>query len=170
MSINIQVRGTITAIEQPSSLSCWATVGTMMKCWRDKRSMTIRTAMAEVGQPYLNYFTNNRVLPWSEHDEFGTAMGLTIAGPQCYSVHALVSLISLANSPMFTVIAPGLQAGTTHIVMLTGLSGDGSPGGTNVHFVDPAGGRRRTSSFSSFTAEYEGSAIRPGLTAHIMHY
>ncbi|MEL7000464.1 MAG: papain-like cysteine protease family protein, partial [Pseudomonadota bacterium] len=70
MSFNYHVRGTVPAISQPSSLSCWATVGTMMLSWKEQMSMTIGAAMERVGQPYANYFTNNRVLPWAERDDF----------------------------------------------------------------------------------------------------
>ncbi|MEL7468323.1 MAG: papain-like cysteine protease family protein [Pseudomonadota bacterium] len=170
MSFNYHVRGIVPAISQPSSLSCWETVGTMMLSWKEQMSMTIGAAMDRVGQPYTNYFTNNRVLPWAERDDFGRALGLKIDGPQCYTVDGLLTLLSTTASPLFTGIAPGGGNGTTHIVAITGLSGDGSLDGTTVHFNDPAGGRRRQSTFRAFTHEYESGANRPGLTAYVMHY
>lgn len=82
-NFNYTVPGIVPAIAQPSSLSCWATVSKMMFSWRDNQSMSIRTAMQKVGEPYLSYFINNRVLPWVEHDAFATAAGMTLEAPMC---------------------------------------------------------------------------------------
>lgn len=171
MSFDVHVRGAIDVIAQPSSLSCWATVGTMMLSWKDQRCYSIGAAMDRVGDPYGRYFRENLVLPWSERDDFGRALGLSIDGPKCYTVHGLLNLLSTTGSPLFFGLAPGGRSqGTTHIVLITGMSGDGSPDGTTVHYVDPAGGRRRTSTFRDIMTEYEAGANRPGLEAYVMHF
>lgn len=164
------VPGIVPAIAQPSGLSCWATVATMLMSWRAQQSFTIKTAMTQVGEPYLSYFTRNRVLPWREHDSFATAAGMKLEAPMCYTVEGLKNLLIRSRSPLFIVIAPAGSNWTTHIVALTGMSGDGSINGTKIRFNDPAGGVRRLLTFQQFVQRYEGAAGRPGLNAQIMHY
>lgn len=170
MSFDYSVPGVVPAIAQPSTLACWATVATMLISWRNGSSPTIQEAMDGVGEPYRSYFKNNRVLPWSEHDSFATAAGMTLEGPMCYSVDGLFHLLHQAAAPLFTVIAPAGSTWTTHIVAITGMFGDGTVSGTSIRFNDPNGGQRRVLTFDQFVSEYEGAATRPGLNVQIMHY
>lgn len=170
-NFDYNVAGIVPAIAQPSTLSCWATVATMMISWRQNQSMTIKDAIAGVGEPYLGYFVNNRVLPWAEHDAFARAAGMGLEAPMCYTVEGLKNLLVRTNSPLFVVIAPaGNTSGTTHIVTVTGMAGDGTIGGTDIRFNDPDGGVKKVQTFEKFVKNYESAAGRPGLNAQIMHY
>jgi len=56
-SIIYQVPGLITPIRQPSSMSCWAAMYTMMYSWRNQRCVSIRDAVSRLGQKYTQAFT-----------------------------------------------------------------------------------------------------------------
>jgi hypothetical protein len=43
---------------------------------------------------------------------------------------------------------------------MTGLHGDGTPGGTGVWFVDPADGKAHHETFRDFMGRFEGDARR----------
>jgi hypothetical protein len=51
------------------------------------------------------------------------------------------------------------------------MTGDGSPGGTKMKIIDPAGGRRYDEDFMVFLAKYEGAIIgRKGDYYQIRHF
>jgi hypothetical protein len=71
---------------------------------------------------------------------------------------------------LYHLMVQAHSSSNTHLVAVTGMSDDGTPGGLRIRFNDPDGGRRRALSFEEFTRENEGAADRPGLDAMIMHY
>jgi hypothetical protein len=46
----------------------------------------------------------------------------------------------------------------THAIIVTGISGDGTPGGTSIVYVDPVGGSTITMKFQDFLAKFEAKS------------
>ena len=51
-----------------------------------------------------------------------------------------------------------VTANPFHARIMIGMNGDGTPGGTQVILIDPAGGRRYNQDFATFTRDFEGVA------------
>lgn len=168
--IDLEAPGHVPVLAQPSSRSCWATVATMMISWRNGRSMTIQEALGTIGEPWVSHYTNNRVLLWTDTETFGRAAGMRMAPLQSLSVAGFAELLERARGPLFVSIHPqGNPHTLTHIVVVTGLRGDGTVEGTQVTYNDPNGGVQRTLSFRQFHRRYESSE-RASLGAQIMYY
>lgn len=162
------VPGLVPIIAQPSNMTCWATVATMMLSWRNNQSFTIQAAMDKAGAKYRTMFDNNEGLPGSEHDAFAAACGLKGEPPMSYTISGLRSLIE-NHGPLIAVAdeAPG-AVWAIHARVIRGIYGDGSLDGTFLRINDPAGGRQYTESFRAFAKKYEEVAAAPRL--QIMHY
>ena len=162
--------GQVPIIAQPSSMVCWAAVFTMMLSWRQGRSLPIRDAMAAVGTRWVTMFDNNQPLLWIDTEAFGEAAGMTIIPLQSLPVMGFADVIRQARGPLFVSIHPqGNRQNLTHLIVVTGITGDGTPAGTNIMYNDLSGGVRRTRSFQTFHQMYENSA-RTTLSVQIMHF
>src|SRR5260370_4933660 len=60
--VNDTVLGIFNLIAQPSSMACWATLGTMMLSWRDPQGYPIDTAMQKCGTDCVGWFNAHPVL------------------------------------------------------------------------------------------------------------
>jgi Papain-like cysteine protease AvrRpt2/LysM domain len=162
--VSYTVPGVFNIIAQPSSMACWATVGTMMLSWRDQQSYPIGTAMAMCGAKWVGVFNANT----------GLALGDTIDFPRDagMSVEPLVSTppdtwekMLRASGPLAIVTA--LPA--FHARIMVGISGDGTPGGTTVDLIDPAGGTRYRQNFGVFNQSFEAVASS-ATRAQVWHF
>ncbi|MCI4670726.1 MAG: hypothetical protein MRZ79_21505 [Bacteroidia bacterium] len=132
-------------IPQPTGAACWATSIAMILWWRDNEDaqMCLQDALtpAQVAGnlSYWNqYFTNGlssydgRALP---------ALGFERIAPQSFEVSTLAEWLN-TYGPMwvayFGCTNPVSNCG--HAVVLVGLKGDGTPGGTKVILHDPDDG------------------------------
>lgn len=167
-SFDYTVPGLVPILAQPSNMTCWATVATMMLSWHDNASYTIQSAMDKAGAKYRTMFDNNQGLPGSDHDAFAAACGLKGEPPMSYTVSGLRSLIE-NHGPLIAVAdeAPG-AVWAIHARVIRGIYGDGSIDGTFLRINDPAGGRQYTESFRAFAKKFEEVAAAPRL--QIMHY
>lgn len=89
----VDVPGIVPLLAQPTSMTCWATVTTMMLSWRDGRSYTIEEAMDTIGPTYRTKFDNNSGLTGSEKTPFLATAGLRGEPPMNFSVDALRGLL-----------------------------------------------------------------------------
>jgi len=162
------VPGLVPIIAQPSNMTCWATVATMMMSWRDKVSYSIQDAMDQAGANYRAMFDANEGLKAADHEDFAAACGMGIEFPMSYTVSGLRSLIE-THGPIVAIAdeAPG-DLWAIHARVIRGIFGDGTPDGTSLRINDPAGGRQYTESFRAFTQKFEEVAESPRI--QIMHF
>lgn len=167
-SFDYTVPGLVPIIAQPSNMTCWATVATMMLSWDDKVSYSIETAMDKAGATYRALFDANKGLPAADHEAFATACDMKGEPPMCYTVSGLRELIE-SHGPLIVVTdeKPGPNW-AIHARVIRGIYGDGTVDGTFLRINDPAGGRQYTESFRAFAKKYEEVADAPRL--QIMHF
>ena len=178
------VPGLIIPVQQPSGMSCWAAMYTMMYSWKNQVSIPIRDAVSQLGQRYVDCFDNNTGLPIEENRNLAAAAGMEAEPLMNPSIDGWLSYLRqyglLWTSYGWQVFdATGLtevRAGR-HIIIIYGLVGDGTPGGTTVRYVDPSDGKFHTMTFSRFLSQHEtGFTMRPltdtqlGQFSQIMHY
>jgi len=161
--VNYTVPGVFNILAQPSSMACWATVGAMMLSWRDKRSYSIDTAMAECGPKWEAVFKANTGLAAGDHAAFAKDAGLTSEPLMSYPADTWEKMLR-ASGPLAVVTAIPFY----HARIMVGIAGDGTAGGTNVDIIDPAGGTRYRQNFGVFSQSFEAVANSP--RAQVWHF
>jgi hypothetical protein len=182
--VDYTVPGLIVPVQQPSGMSCWAAMYTMMYSWKNQVSIAIRDAVTQLGQRYVQCFDQNTGLPIEENRNLASAAGMTAEPLQNLTIEGWVRM--LQNHGLLwtsygwqTFDATGLvetRAGR-HIIIIYGMVGDGTPNGTTVKYVDPSDGQFHTRPFMEFLSRHEtGFTMRPltnqqlGQFSQIMHY
>ena len=140
----------VELVPQPTGMSCWAASAAMVVGWRDRVSIDPATIAHGAGRdPEFQGGLNP-----DNHDEFGAAWGLVPEGPVSYSVQGFADLLE-RNGPLWI----GVAVPSGHAVVVTGVSGDGTPGGTVIRYHDPwppgTGAADATKPWTTFMAEYE---------------
>jgi Papain-like cysteine protease AvrRpt2 len=143
----------------------------MMKCWKDQTEYDIQAAVESVGHKYGDYFRNNTGLPPSEFGPFLDAANMTHEPMENLPVNGWLKELKDNGLLWIGTLAGVSPSSGLHSRIVEGMSGDGSPGGTFMAIIDPAGGRRYSESFSTFVQKYEG-AIRQtsGTYYQIRHF
>ena len=153
--VNYTVPGVFDIIAQPSGMTCWATVGTMMMAWRDQVSYPIGTAMAQCGAKWAQMFANNQGLAAGQHADFANAAGMSFEPLVCNPAEAWEQMMR-SYGPLAVV-----TANPFHARILVGIKGDGTDAGTTVDLIDPNGGRRYNMNFGAFSQAFEAVSSSP---------
>ncbi len=171
----------IDILAQPSKMTCWATVFTMLYGWKKQMSMTIDTALGDVGDKWRKKFQDDMdrlkkgqpeagLLP-SEKKDLVAAAGLIAEPPMNPSIKGWENLLR-SYGPLWVTTdeAPG-KAWAIHARLITAIKGDGTPAGTKFSIIDPAGGRQYTESIAVFVPKYEEEVRKTGYTRiQILHW
>ncbi len=158
ISIDYRVPGYKPVIGQPTNLTCWATVYTMLRSWRDGKKYTIPQAMALCGKKYLDMFTNNIPLAPGETGAFYQAAKLTPKGMQCYPITTWHNLMKTHGLLMLGTMAAMPPVLGLHMRVLHGILSTGEPHTTVMRILDPAPvkmGSGYTEPFLIFNTKYE---------------
>src|SRR5215207_5045649 len=125
-AIDYTVPGLVAPIAQPSGMTCWATVTTMMMMWREQASLTIPAALGRVGTAYVTKFTNNQGLTAAEKATFLAAAGLAYEYPQSLTAAGWEGLLR-RYGPIWVTTDENPGAGfSIHARIMTGIHGDGA--------------------------------------------
>jgi outer membrane protein OmpA-like peptidoglycan-associated protein len=154
--VSYRVPGIVPALAQPSGMTCWATVATMMISWKENRSIPIADALSLIGGSWAAKFHANKGLTAAEKPVFLAAAGLIPEPPMNPSIDGWASMLR-RYGPLWVTTdeAAGDDNWAIHARVMRGIHGDGTPDGTRVDIVDPAGGREYTETFAHFQAKFE---------------
>lgn len=153
-SIDYRVPGLVSPIRQSSSMRCWATVTGILVAWKEQASRDVRDVIAVYGQPYLGYYDSNSALPATENTAFFTHAGMILEPPQCFSIEGWQSLLRAYGPLILWIHPPGNPVNLMHLVVMVGMSGDGTPDGTRFQIVDPNSGREVTLSVEQLVQSF----------------
>lgn len=143
-------KGGITPLRQDNPQACWATVATMMMRWKDGQNYTVEEVLAKAGQVYVDLFKEKKGLPYSEKNNFITALGMEGEPPASYSADGYKNLL-LTYGPLWVTIDADDSAGfSAHALLITGISNDLS----TLEVIDPANGSKKNITFDEFSAEF----------------
>ena len=151
--VNYVVEGTIPEITQPSELSCWAAVITMMMSWKNNQSLDITTALSKIDDRYLKMFNAGKGLDKNTAGQLYADAGLVPIFSFNPSIEGWENLLR-KYGPLYADVG---YSGTfvTHAIIVKGIQGDGTPGGTTITYIDPIPGKTVTISFKNFLEKYE---------------
>jgi hypothetical protein len=83
-AVDARIEGLIDEIQQPSGMTCWATVYTMMESWRRQQSLRIEDALEGVASKWTNKFKANKGLSGAEKDVFLREARLVAVPPRAW--------------------------------------------------------------------------------------
>lgn len=171
-NLSYNVPGPFDIIRQPSGMTCWATVATMMECWRQRLCKTIEQTMLEIGQRWADKFRANQGLTAGEKGQFLTDAGMTYQYPQSLTAEGWEQLMRDYGPIWVTTDEDPTGGFAIHARLLVGIRGDGTETGTQMTIIDPASGTQYEESFGTFLTKYESEARTPGrpVRIQIVHY
>ncbi|HWR14602.1 MAG TPA: papain-like cysteine protease family protein [Terriglobales bacterium] len=156
--VNFVLPENIPVMKQPSDMSCWATVATMMVNWKEQPATpyTIEEVLTRAGQEYLQKFKNGAGLARSEKLAFLSALGMAPDEGNFQSNNYDYYLEKLkAYGPLWVTVDVSDTELAAHAKIIRGIRGDGTPTGTSLLIIDPNGGKTYEETFQQFTKEYE---------------
>ena len=68
--VSYTVPGDISVVAQPTGMSCWAAVTTMLMSWKDKVSYTIESCMDAIGPDYRKIYDDDKGLDPGKVQDF----------------------------------------------------------------------------------------------------
>ena len=155
-AVDYTVLGVVAPLKQPSPRTCWATAIAMMTSWKRQQSIAPRDAIAPGGPEYLARLDNDQVLTAETAGRLYQSLGLVAMISLNPSIDGWDQYLRLYG-PLYVDIGYPQQS-TTHAVVVTAISGDGSATGTKITYIDPAMGQTIVRVFADFLAEYESPA------------
>lgn len=155
-AVSYTVPGLVAPLQQPSPMTCWATVIAMMTSWKRQQSIAPRDAIAPAGAEFLQKFDAGQPLDAASAGRLYQALGLVAMQSLNPSIDGWDQFLRLYG-PLYVDIGYP-QVSTTHAVIVTGISGDGTADGTTITYVDPALGSVVNRKFADFLANYETPA------------
>ena len=164
-------------------MSCWAAMYTMMYNWRHNTNVDVPTAVASLGPKYVRIYDNDTGLPITGNRELARVAGMTAEPLYNPSIRGWANLLR-SHGPLWTSYGWQVfdKSGTEvragrHIIIIHGIMGDGTAGGTQVLYVDPSDGAFHRMTVARFVQQHEtGFAMRKlpdqtlGEFSQIMHY
>jgi GH24 family phage-related lysozyme (muramidase) len=156
-AIDYSIPGTLPIIAQPKPNACWAAVFTMMYSWKMNGSIEIRDALARVGSKYVDIFDRDAGLDTDSAKVFYNEVGLVPIYSFNPTIEGWASFLK-KYGPLYIDVGYNAQNAGTHAIIVTAISGDGSPENTSITYVDPDGGRTITLKFQDFLAKYEAQS------------
>ncbi|MEW5915689.1 MAG: papain-like cysteine protease family protein [Gemmatimonadota bacterium] len=157
-AVNYRVPGIVAPLKQPSGMTCWATVTTIMVMWKQQASMTIQTAIGRIGSNWLAKFNANQGLLGNEKATFLAAAGLTYQHPQSLTAGGWEGLMRRFGPIWVTTDEDPSANFAIHARVLVGIKGDGTAAGTTLDIVDPGTGTEYKENFDKFLEKYESEA------------
>jgi N-acetyl-anhydromuramyl-L-alanine amidase AmpD len=143
----------VEAVPQLTGVSCWAAAAAMVVGWRDMISIDPSELARREGR-WSEYGETG--LYTNDNDEFARAWGLAVEPPMTYTIEGFAQLLR-DNGPLW--VGRLVDGSSGHAVTVIGVTGDGSPDGTEVIFHDPwppdQGTPSSRVSYRTFMTEFE---------------
>lgn len=166
--IDYTIPGVLPVIRQPSPRTCWAAVITMMYSWKNNVSIAIRDVLTKVGPRYVEMFDTNALLDATGAGLLYDDVGLVRITSFNPTIEGWASMLRMYG-PLYVDVGYGTSA-VTHAIVVTGISGDGTPAGTSLTYVDPDPGTTITRPFMEFLKAYEAPGAVNNWPHVIVHW
>jgi hypothetical protein len=159
----VEIWHEVPLVPQVTGMSCWAAAAAMIVGWRECLPVNPE-ALARGAGRWQEYRIG--LLP----DDLGTlcrTWGLVAEPPVPLGVPRLRDLLERWGPLWIGEADPGL-----HVVVVVGMSGDGTPGGTLLRVADPwpiARGERYTISYAELHRNFHAVTDVAGVNARILH-
>ena len=153
----------VQLVPQTTRMSCWAAAAAMIVGWREQISIDPEDIARGING-WEPYYRNGGLPP--DNTEMFSVWGLQYEYPQTYTVEGFIDLLEVG--PLW--VATDLSGGA-HVVVVSGIQGDGTPDGTILTIMDPwergmttfrpsNSGSTYTQTYTEFVNRQENLAVR----------
>lgn len=150
---------TVELIPQDKSNACWLASSSMMETWKTGTHHSLTDTLMVLdgsGTSFSSIYYSDKGLAFSENQIITQTLGLTQLPPASYTIEYLTSILDI--SPIMAVIMFSSSSNIAHMLIITGISGDGTPEGTTLQINDPLplnSGNTYTIAFNDFLSKFE---------------
>ena len=150
---------TVELIPQDKSNACWLASSSMMETWRTGTHHSLADTLMVLdasGTSFSSIYNNDQGLSFSQDQTIVQTLGLTALPPASYTIEYLTSILN--SSPIMAVIMYSSSSNIAHMIVITGISGDGTPDGTSLQINDPLplnSGKTYTIALNDFLSKFE---------------
>ena len=150
---------TVELIPQDKSNACWLASSSMMETWRTGTHHSLADTLMVLdasGTSFSSIYNNDQGLSFSQDKTIVQTLGLTALPPASYTIEYLTSILN--SSPIMAVIMYSSSSNIAHMIVITGISGDGTPDGTSLQINDPLplnSGKTYTIALNDFLSKFE---------------
>jgi hypothetical protein len=175
-SVDYSVPGIINVLQQDKSMACWAFATVMLESWRRGQSLELMAFLDDMGtragEPALfrDAYLNNTGLAPAQVERLLAALSLQQAPAASFLVTRWEEMLRDHGPLMIIgdeVLTPSFAV---HARLMVGISGDGTPTGTQVDIADPGTGTRYRESLRTFLAKYEELAPTNWAGVQVLHF
>jgi hypothetical protein len=144
----------IQGIDQGNSELCWLAATAVMFQWREGRVVSLQDAANALGVEFVAIYARDGVLPFPDIPLWQQRGGFESQGQQCFDANGWLGLLQ-QYGPLIALVSANATNTVDHAVVVAGISGDGSPAGTNLTIADGDGGIVRDVDLGTFTTMFE---------------
>jgi hypothetical protein len=162
LPVDFDVPRPLAPVKQPSPNSGWAAATAMLLAYKEGKTVTVEEAVRRAGSRYEELLRGDSPLPRAEMAAYLTALGLSSEPAPELTVEQMQGMLRRFGPVWLT---PDYEAAASpEARVVTGIHGDGSPGGTTLTILDPAAGAETRLQFDRVLSVFQrlaGSAL-PG--------
>ena len=145
----------IPPLKQPSPETCWAVALTMLVSHNRQQSLPIETVLLQGGEQYVSLFRAGAPLAIDRVVQFRKDFDLKDVSFGALSASAIEGSLK-QHGPLWVIGDENAgPAFSIHARVVTGIVGDGTPGGTRLVFNDPATGTEEEEALRIFAEKIE---------------
>lgn len=171
---------TVELIAQDKSNACWLASSSMMESWKTGTPHSLADTLKVLdvsGTSFSNIYNNDQGLSFANDNIITQTLGLTQLPPASYTIEYLTSILN--SSPIMAVIMYSSSSNIAHMIVITDISGDGTPEGTTLQINDPLplnAGKTYSIAFNDFLSKfeqvvaYENNWPNTDLTSQLFYY
>ncbi len=154
----------VQLVPQPTNMSCWAAAAAMVVGWRDQISID----PGEIARGAGRWAAYKEGINPADVPTLANAWGLVMEPPQSYTIEAFRQMLE-SKGPLWV----GASVPELHVMVVSGMRGDGSPDNTHLHIKDPwepGQGSEYDLTFRQFVTMYEAAATNfSSVNIQILH-
>ena len=149
----------VTLIPQDKSNACWLAGSSMMESWKTGKTSSLADTLKVLdasGTKFSDFYNADKGLSFTQNQLIAKTLGLTALPPASYTIEYLTSILNAG--PIMAVIMFSSNSNIAHFVVITGITGNGSPEGTSLQINDPlpiGSGKTYTIAFNDFLSKFE---------------
>jgi hypothetical protein len=130
-----------------------------METWRTGTHYSLSDTLKVLdasGTSFSTIYNNDQGLSFANYNIITQTLGLTQLPAASYTIEYLTSILN--NGPIMAVIMYSSSSNIAHMIVITGISGDGTPEGTSLQINDPLplnAGKTYSIAFNDFLSKFE---------------
>jgi Papain-like cysteine protease AvrRpt2 len=153
MPVDFDAPRTIHGVRNPSPMTCWAAATAMLVSYKDGKPVSAEEAVRRAGGRYEQLLLRDATLAKVDMADYLSALGLLSEPVAALGVERMSQMLQRFGAIWLTPDYDPAFSLDARIV--TGIHGDGTPGGTKLVALDPGSGSETSVAFDRLSDVFE---------------